>query len=112
MTAEELNTQLYEKMFAEQQAFTEHLLTLSPKEILDKAYEYTVREDIVLTMEEADLSAKQCKALLKSDTPLADVFSKFQDRETDYMDTVRDTLESHANSIIREDFKKSRSDAR
>ena len=79
----------------------EYLLTLPPKEILDKAYEYAVREDILLTMEENDLSGKQCRALLKSDAPLADVFSKFQGRDTDYMDTILDTLESHAKGLCR-----------
>lgn len=112
MNQDELNTQLYEKMLVEQKVFTDDLLSLPPKEILKKAYEYTVREDIVLAMEDAELSSKQCKALLKSGTPLADVFARIQDRETDYMDTVRDALESQANEIVREEFKKSRSDAR
>lgn len=107
MSQEELNTQLYEKMLEEQKRFTEDLLSMPPKEILEKAYEYTVREDIVLAMEDADLSPKQCKALLKSKTPLADVFARFQDRETSYMDTVRDTLESQANEAMRDEFKKS-----
>ena len=112
MSQEELITQFYEKMLEEQKRFTEDLLSLPPREILDKAFEYTVREDIVLAMEDANLSSKQCKALMKSETPLADVFSRFQDRETSYMDTVRNTLESQANEIMREEFKKSRSDAR
>ena len=111
MNQDELNTQLYEKMLAEQSQFKESLMTLTPKEILDKAYEYTVREDIVLTMEDAELSSKQCRALLKSDTPVADVFERFRKRGTSYMDIVLDTLESQANEIIREDYKKSR-DAR
>lgn len=112
MTNEERNTMLYEKMFAEQEQFKAHLLTLPPKEILEHAYEYTVREDILLVQESSNLPDKQCRALLKSKTPLADVFSRFEDRETDYMDTVRDTLESHANELVREAFLKSRKDAR
>lgn len=88
MTNEELNTALYEKMFAEQKRYREWLLTQPPDEILNHCYEFTVREDIVLTLEYHDLSDKQCKALLKSPSPLADVFKDFEKRETDHMDKL------------------------
>ena len=81
MTNEELNTALYKKVFAEQEKYREWLLSQPPNEILNHCYEYTVREDIVLALEEYDLSDKQCKALLKSPSPLADVFKDFEKRE-------------------------------
>ena len=52
MTNEQLNTALYEKMFAEQEKYREWLLTQSPEEILNHTYEYTVREDIWQTVED------------------------------------------------------------
>ena len=88
MTNEELNTALYKKVFAEQEKYREWLLSQPPDEILNHCYEYTVREDIVLALEEYDLSDKQCKALLKSPSPLADVFKDFEKRETDHMDNI------------------------
>ena len=51
MTNEELNTELYKKLFAEQEKFKGWLLTQPPSEILNHAYEYVMREDIVLAME-------------------------------------------------------------
>ena len=54
MTNEELNTALYEKMFAEQQRYREWLLSQPPDEILNHCYEFTVREDIVLALEYHD----------------------------------------------------------
>ena len=78
MTNEELNTALYKKVFAEQEKYREWLLSQPPDEILNHCYEYTVREDIVLALEEYDLSDKQCKALLKSPCPLADVSKDFE----------------------------------
>lgn len=77
MTNEELNTALYKKVFAEQEKYREWLLSQPPDEILNHCYEYTVREDIVLALEEYDLSDKQCKALLKLPSPLADVFKEY-----------------------------------
>ena len=54
MTNEELNTALYKKVFAEQEKYREWLLSQPPNEILNHCYEYTVREDIVLALEEYD----------------------------------------------------------
>ena len=104
MTLEEWNTKLYEKMLDEQQKFREWLLAQSPSEILNHSYEYTVREDIVLALEYYNLSEKQCRALLRSPSPLEDVFKDFEKRETSHMDNIRDTIECHANEIIRKDF--------
>ena len=70
------------------------------------------KEDIVLALEEYDLSDKQCKALLKSPSPLADVFKDFEKRETDHMDNIRDTIECRANAVIRADFLRDRREAR
>lgn len=112
MTNEELNTALYKKMFAEQEQFKEWLLTLPPDDILHHCYEYVVREDIVLALEENDLSDTQCKALLKSRTPLADVFRKWESWETGYMDNIRECIESRANEVVRANFLVSQRDSR
>ena len=101
MTNEELNTALYQKVFAEQEKFRGWLLLQPPDEILNHCYEYTVREDIVLALEEFDLSNKQCRALLKSPSPLADVYADFVKSEFGYMDHVRNIVESRANAVVR-----------
>ena len=88
------------------------MLTQPPDEILRHCYEYVVREDIVLALEEHDLSDKQCKALLKSKTPLADIFRKWESWETGYMDNIRDCIESRANEVIRSDFLAAKKDSR
>ena len=50
MTNAELNTALYQKMFAEQDTYREWLLSQPSEEILNHTYEYTVREDIWQTV--------------------------------------------------------------
>lgn len=56
MTNEELNTKLYEKLFAEQENFKGWLLTQPPEEKnMNHAYEYVMCEDIVLAMEYHDV---------------------------------------------------------
>ena len=112
MTVEELNTKLYERMFEEQEQFRSELLGKSPQEVLDHAYEYVMREDLLLSLEYNDLSEKQCQALLKSRTPLADLFEQWEKHKDGHMSEVWAVVESHANEIIREDFLRSRKDAR
>lgn len=85
MTNEELNTRLYEKMFAEQEQFRDWLLSQPPAEILNHAYEYTVREDILMSLEYNDLEDSQARALLKSGKPLKQIFERWENQETSYM---------------------------
>ena len=65
MTNEELNTELYKKLFAEQEKFKGWLLTQPPSEILNHAYEYVMREDIVLAMEYDAMSARKSELATK-----------------------------------------------
>ena len=95
------NTLLYEKMKAEQDKYRDWLLTQEPAEILNHTYEYTMLEDIVIAMEEWELTPKQAKALLKSPCPLDDVYKEFKDREVEHMDTIRDSIETEADNSIR-----------
>ena len=102
MTNEELNTKVYEKFYAEQEKYKGWLLTQPPEEILNHAYEYTVREDIVLAMEYHDISDEQAKALLSSPAPLDEIFRDFEQIEGDHMDVIRGCIETRANDILEE----------
>ena len=100
MTNEELNTKVYEKLFDEQQKYKRWLLTQSPEEILEHAYEYVIREDIVLEMEYHDLTDEQAKALLADDKPLQSIYNIYEDLEGGHMDEIRDCIESRAKTCI------------
>ena len=102
MNTNNLNTALYEKMATEQEKYRDWLKSQPPEEILHHIYEYTVREDIVMAMEELELTDAQAKALLESPSPLADVYRYFEKLETGYMDVIRDSIENRANEVCRE----------
>ena len=112
MTSEELNFELYRRMLTEQESFRDELLSLPPEQILSRAYEYVVREDIVMSLEENDLSGRQARALLTSEHPLQDIFLRWENSESSHMEEIRDVIECEANSVIRIEFMKSRADAR
>ena len=53
-----------------------------------------------MAMEELDLPQSRAAALLASPSPLADVYKEFADRETSYMDVVRDSIEQRAEAAL------------
>ena len=101
MTLEQLNTALYEKIYAEQQEFISSLKTMTPENVIQYAYELVIREDILLSLEENELEPKQCKALLKEKEPLSKLFGAWEKHEGDHMNEIRDCIENKANDLIK-----------
>ena len=93
---EALQQSLYDKLSREQDKYRDWLKSQPPEEILHHSYEYTVREDILMSMEELTLSEAETRALLLSPSPMAILYDKFSDLETGYMDTIRDSIEDTA----------------
>ena len=93
---EALQQSLYDKLSQEQDKYRDWLKGQPPEEILHHSYEYTVREDILMSMEELTLSEAEARALLLSPSPMAILYDKFSDLETGYMDTIRDSIEDTA----------------
>ena len=97
---EKLNQQLYEKMSADQDKYRDWLTSQPPEEILNHAYEYTVREDILMELEYMDLPADKAQALLSSPAPLDEIYNDFSQIEGDHMDIIRGFIETRANDIL------------
>ena len=112
MTGEELCTKLYQRMNAEQEQYRNWLLGQPPADILDHAAEYSVREDIVMEMEELELPEAQAKALLKSKTPLADVYKQWSKTETHHMEDLQDVIEARADAVIQAEKEKGQREGR
>ena len=105
MTNAMLNTQLYQKMYAEQEQYKAYLLTLPSVQILEHASEYISRESILMAMENNDLSNARAKALLKSSTPLADVYSKYSSWEHGrQQEEIWNAVEARSGEVLRAEF--------
>ena len=109
MDAEKLNQALYEKMAAEQERYRHVLLGQTPEEALNHAYEYTIREDILMEMDFFTLPEKLAAALLESPSPLADIFKDFRDMETGHMDHIRECIEDRAGILLESQRENTRS---
>lgn len=109
MTTEELNVSLFKMCESEQMAFIGEINRSPPELIIENAYELVIREDIVLSHEENDLSDKQCRALLKKEKPLSDLFLAWENSESRHMEDINNLIESTANEQIRNDYLKQHS---
>lgn len=85
----DLKAELCGKVAKEQEVFETYLLTLSPKEILNRAYEFSVKQDIVFAVEQMELKDNEIKVLLNVPDLLMEVYEDFINLEDDYMDNIR-----------------------
>lgn len=81
MQTEYLKNLLLNKAEKEQNAYIENLKFQPPDKIIEAAYEKVMRDDLLLTFENADLSDKQLSALLKLDYPLSACYDAWLDRD-------------------------------
>ena len=97
-----LDEHLYEKVRREQEAFRDELLALPPKEILDKAWEYLVREDILLAMEYNELNDVQAQALLELPDTMSDLCGAVMEKDTRQQEVIWHEIEQRANALAGE----------
>lgn len=100
-TTGELNEELYRKLSKELEEYRKELLSQTPDEILKQAYDYAIRQDIVLSLEYHDVNAMQAQVLLRTDNALDAIFTKWENLETDHMDHIQNAVECVANEISR-----------
>lgn len=112
MANTEMGDLLHQRMADEQAKFRDWLLTQPPDVILDHACEYTVREDIMMELSVLKLPEAQARVLLKSRTPLADVYKEWNSTETHHMEDLRDVIEARADAVIQAEKEKAQDHAR
>ena len=62
-----------------------------------------MREDILITFEYNDVDDNQARVLLARDKPLAELFEYFEHQETNYMETVSNSVYCLANDLLNEE---------
>ena len=93
-----LKEQLIEKMEAEFEHFHSWLLEQPPEEILDLAYDYLTKQDILMNLEDTDLSPAQIETMLRSSCPLEDVLRDcFHIDQSDYNYTLKVLIDQRAD---------------
>ena len=93
------NAKLYAKMEESFQDFSNWLLKQQPEEILNHAYEYAIKENILLVLEYNNLEDTQVTALLAVDDPLDLLYNHLGDSATISQDALRSLIEEKADEL-------------
>ena len=89
---------LTEKMTAEFDGYRSWLLKQPPEEILNHAYEYTTKENLLNVLGDANLKPQQIETLLRSPCPLEDVFKDcVHIDQSDYNYTLKVLIDQRAD---------------
>ncbi len=100
MSEEALHMALLEKMEEEQAAFRAQLLNRTPEEILEHAFEYSAREEILSMMQWRTLDEPSYMVLLISPAPLADLYMQFYDMYMEREDFVRACIDMKTELML------------
>lgn len=100
MNESQVNIALYDKMRVEQDDYREWLLSQPRQEILNHAYEYSVREDILATISEGHLPPILAKALLESEQPLASVYTDWNKGEHGIFEELIEVIQERAKKEL------------
>ena len=107
MPNEPLEAALNQKMAAEQKAFEEKLLKLSPQEILKKSREYVMRDNILIVLNKYPGTEEQTRLLLQSETPLANIYAEIDRQGSDYgINEIKDCIEVLTEALLRAEAEK------
>lgn len=96
-----LNQKLAERVEGELADFREDILSKSPQEIYDAAYQIILKNDIVECFSDADYSPQAAKALMKSPNLLQDIYEEWIEREDSHMDELRQTVADFKSYMVK-----------
>ena len=88
MDTREVNIILRKKARAELTILRKQLLAKSPQEVLDRAYEYATKSDMVTLINETEFSSEQAKALLRRPRLLNSLFKEYGNHSSNSMDVL------------------------
>ena len=92
---------LEKKLEKEFNAFREKLKTKSPEEIIDKAYELIVKEEIKEELKNMKLHDQEKVIMIDQDDLLTEFYHDWLDTDVPLGDVLKDTLEESVASLTR-----------
>ncbi len=102
MNAKEANVILRQKVRAELSKFRRHLLSQSQQTVLDHAYEYATKSDMVTIIHETEFTLSEAKGLLSRPGLLDAIFKEYGNHSSNSMDVlvsfISDKAEEYANT--------------
>ena len=78
-----LKEMIYKRMQSEQDTFYRVLLEMDIEEVLDHAYEYSTRNDILMSFNDSNLNSDELEVLAKCRYPLSEIYGRLDKIESD-----------------------------
>ena len=109
---EKIRQELYEKLEQELTSYKQELSTLTTKEIIDKSYETTVKEEVIYLFypESKQFEIDELKALKNEKNSLGTLYQGWMDSDLNINqileDSVRDTVSDLADEYREKQSKK------
>lgn len=100
--ATDYNQLLCEKMQKEFDNLIEKFKSKEPAEILKHTYELTIKEDFLSECRLMELEPAKAKALYLCKHPLDRLYNDWLKSDVNYMDMVRDSIDSSVNRAVKE----------
>lgn len=89
---EDLKQKLEEKLDVEYKTLVEKLKKCTPEEIIDCAYELTVKDEIIGQIKELDLDKTEVKAMLKQEDLLLECYEDWRNADGKLGETIYPTI--------------------
>lgn len=87
----------------EQKEFLERMKALPPEEIIGRAYEITLRNDIVCILENEDFSREQLKSLARVKYPVGSLYDEWISSDYSHMQDIRDCTYDFVDNLVKSD---------
>lgn len=96
-----LNQKLVERVQRELADFREDILSKSPQEIYDAAYQIILKNDIAECFSDVNYSPQAAKALMKSPNLLHDIYEEWLERDDSHMEDLRQTITDFKSYMVK-----------
>ena len=94
-----INEMLLDKLQREYDNFILELEKLEPAEIINKAYEKVMKEDIVLSVEIMNIDYEDAITLYSLEAPLASLYSNWLNTDYSYMELLKESIGEYISKI-------------
>ena len=99
---QQITERLHEKMSREYIAFYDKLLTLEPKQIIERAYEKATKDEIMGCIGTLELPYGQALSLYKSPIPLEECYQRWLKSDTNQIPDIHHCIGEVAKILERE----------
>ncbi|WDV44079.1 DUF3848 domain-containing protein [Clostridiaceae bacterium M8S5] len=95
----ELKERVCEKMKEELETRLQEISQLHPEGIIDRAYEITVKQELVMIIENEEIDKRTFEVLDKLECPLSSIYTEWLENDCSMLDDLKSTITETAEQM-------------